>query len=156
MSSALQLSNTQPFEFLTSPTKPPELPISSYDTKDGKLIHQEDKAFFDKIMEIIHNNISNPELNASFIAKELGLSLRVMYRKLENINTPNLNQVIIDTRLKQAVKYLTKSKMTIDEILYKVGYENRSTFYRNFKNSYGMTPREYREQIQNKTLEEFN
>ena len=36
-------------------------PISSYDTKDGKLIHQEDKAFFDKIMEIIHNNISNPE-----------------------------------------------------------------------------------------------
>lgn len=79
-----------------------------------------------------------------------------MYRKLENINTPNLNQVIIDTRLKQAVKYLTKSKMTIDEILYKVGYENRSTFYRNFKNSYGMTPRKYREQIQHKTLEEFN
>ena len=131
-------------------------PLSSYDTKDGKLIHQEDKAFFDKIMEIIHNNISNPELNASLIAKELGLSLRVMYRKLENINTPNLNQVIIDTRLKQAVKHLTKSKMTIDEILFKVGYENRSTFYRNFKNSYGMTPMEYRKQIQSKTLEEFN
>ena len=89
-------------------------------------------------------------------AKELGISIRVMYRKLENIDSPNLNQLIIDTRLKLAVKYLTKTKMTIDEVLYKVGYENRSTFYRNFKNSYGMTPKEYREQIQSKTLKEFN
>lgn len=131
-------------------------PISSYEKKDGKIIHQEDKAFYQKILDIINNHISNPELSASLIAKELGISIRVMYRKLENINTPNLNQLIIDTRMKLAVKYLTKSKMTIDEVLYKVGYENRSTFYRNFKNSYGMTPKEYREQIQNKTLEEFN
>lgn len=131
-------------------------PLSSYEKKNGKLIHMEDKAFYHRILDIIHENISNPELNASLVAKELGLSLRVMYRRLENIESPNLNQLIIDTRMKLAVKYLTKSRMTIDEILYKVGYENRSTFYRNFKNSYGMTPKEYREQIQNKTLEEFN
>ena len=131
-------------------------PISSYEKKDGKIIHHEDKAFYQRILDIIHNHISDPELSASMIAKELGISIRVMYRKLENLNTPNLNQLIIDTRLKLAVKYLSKSKMTIDEILYKVGYENRSTFYRNFKNSYGMTPKEYREQIQSKTLEEFN
>ena len=130
-------------------------PLSSYEKKNGKIIHMEDKAFYHRILDIIHENISNPELNASLVAKELGLSLRVMYRRLENIESPNLNQMIIDTRLKLAVKYLTKSRMTIDEILYKVGYENRSTFYRNFKNSYGMTPKEYREQIQNKTLEEF-
>ena len=98
----------------------------------------------------------NSPLSATMIAKELGLSLRVMYRKLEGIESPNLNQIVIDTRMKLAVKYLTRSKMTIDEIIFKVGYENRSTFYRNFKNSYGMTPKEYREQIQNKTLEEFN
>lgn len=131
-------------------------PISSYEKKDGKIIHHEDKAFYHRILDIIHNHISDPDLSASMIAKELGISIRVMYRKLESLNTPNLNQLIIDTRLKLAVKYLSKSKMTIDEILYKVGYENRSTFYRNFKNSYGMTPKEYREQVQSKTLEEFN
>ena len=131
-------------------------PLSSYEKKDGKFIHLEDKAFYHRILDIIHENISNPELNASLIAKELGISIRVMYRKLENIDSPNLNQLIIDTRLKLAVKYLTKTKMTIDEVLYKVGYENRSTFYRNFKNSYGMTPKEYREQIQSKTLKVFN
>ena len=131
-------------------------PLSSYEKKNGKIIHTEDKAFYRRILDIIHENISNPELNASLIAKELGISIRVMYRRLETLESPNLNQMIIDTRLKLAVKYLTKSRMTIDEILYKVGYENRSTFYRNFKNSYGMTPKEYREQIQSKTLEEFN
>ena len=131
-------------------------PLSSYEKKGGKIIHHEDKAFYHKILDIIHENISNPELSANLIARELGISIRVMYRKLENIESPNLNQLIIDTRLKLAIKYMTKTKMTIDEILYKVGYENRSTFYRNFKNSYGMTPKEYREQIQSKTLEEFN
>ena len=131
-------------------------PLSVYEKKDGKLIHKEDKAFYQKVLDIIHNNISNPELSAPMIAKELGLSLRVMYRKLEGIDSPNLNQIVIETRMKIAMKYLTCSKMTINEIIFKVGYENRSTFYRNFKNSYGMTPKEYREQIQNKTLEEFN
>ena len=131
-------------------------PLSVYEKKGGKLFHKEDKAFYQKVLDIIHNNISNPNLSAPMIAKELGLSLRVMYRKLEGIESPNLNQIVIDTRMKLAVKYLTRSKMSIDEIIFKVGYENRSTFYRNFKNSYGMTPKEYREQIQNKTLEEFN
>jgi AraC-like DNA-binding protein len=31
--------------------------------------------------------------------------------------------------------------------MYKVGYDNRSTFYRNFKDIYDKTPREYREQM---------
>ena len=131
-------------------------PLSVYEKNEGKIIHKEDKIFYQKILDIIHNNISDPKLNASMIAKELGLSLRVMYRKLEGIESPNLNQLVIDTRMKLAVKHLTRSKMSIDEIIYKTGYEHRSTFYRNFKNSYGMTPKEYREQIQDKTLKEFN
>lgn len=131
-------------------------PLSSYEVKDGKFIHQDDKAFFKKVLKTIDENISNPELTAPLIAKELGIGTRVMYRRLEGIGAQNLHEIIKDARMKLAAKLLTTSKLTIDEIIYKVGHENRSTFYRNFKNSYGMTPKEYREQIQKKTLEELN
>ena len=47
-------------------------------------------------------------------------------------------------RMQMAKKLLVETTSTIDEIMYKVGYDNRSTFYKNFKEYYGVTPKEYR------------
>ena len=47
--------------------------------------------------------------------------------------------------MKAAAEMMKTSKLTIDEIMYKVGYDNRSTFYKNFKEQYGVTPKEYRQ-----------
>lgn len=89
------------------------------------------------------------------IADMLGTSTRVMYRKLENITDQKLHQIIRETRMSMAVSLLSSSKLTIDEIMYKVGYDNRSTFYRNFKEIYGKTPREYREYIHKDMMKNF-
>ena len=43
------------------------------------------------------------------------------------------------------MKQIFKKGMTVEEIMFKVGYDNRSTFYTNFKETYGCTPKEYRE-----------
>ena len=124
-------------------------PISTYTINEGKYIHLEDKEFFDKVLKTINDNISNPDLTAPMIAELLGTSTRVMYRKLESITDKKLHQILRETRMNMAVSLLASSKHTIDEIMYKVGYDNRSTFHRNFKEIYGMTPREYREQVHN-------
>lgn len=130
--------------------------ISTYVLEEGKMLHQDDKVFLNNVINIINENISDPRLSAAMIAEKLGMSLRVMYRKLENITDRNLHQIIKDTRMNLAAKLLAKSKDTIDEIMYKIGYENRSTFYMNFKNSYKMTPKEYRNSIRNDAEKAFN
>ncbi len=130
--------------------------ISTYVLEEGKLLHQDDKVFLDNMINIINENISDPRLSAAMIADKLGISIRVMYRKLENLTSRNLHQIIRDTRMKVAANLLAKSKDTIDEIMYKIGYENRSTFYMNFKNSYKMTPKEYRNSIRNDAEKAFN
>lgn len=122
-------------------------PISTYVMSEGKAIHRDDKIFINSIFKIIDENLSNPELSASMIAGQLGLSTRVMYRKLEGITDTTLHQIIKNSRMEQAVKLLSSSKLTIDEIMYRVGHDNRSTFYRNFKEAKGMTPKEYRDSI---------
>ena len=127
-------------------------PISTYVVNDGKIIHRDDKEFMNSVFKIIDENLSSPELSASMIAAKLGLSLRVMYRKLAEITDKTLHQMLKESRIEMATKLLYSSRLTIDEIMYRVGYDNRSTFYRNFKEAKGMTPKEYRDGIKDDIL----
>ena len=127
-------------------------PISTYVVNEGKIIHRDDRDFMNGIFRIIDENLSSPELSASMIAVKLGLSPRVMYRKLAEITDKTLHQMIKESRIEMATKLLYSSKLTIDEIMYRVGYDNRSTFYRNFKEAKGMTPKEYRDSIKDDIL----
>ena len=55
--------------------------------------------------------------------------------------------------MKAAAEMLSSSETLIDEIMVKVGYDNRGTFYKNFKEIYGLTPKEYRKQAQKRLKE---
>lgn len=131
-------------------------PISTYVMNEGKIIHRADREFINNIFKIIDDNLSNPNLSAAFIAQQMGTSTRVMYRRLEGITDRTLHQIIKDTRMELATRLLSSSKLTIDEIMYKVGYDNRSTFYRNFKEAKGMTPKEYREKVKDNIIQSLS
>ena len=127
-------------------------PISTYVMNEGKIIHRDDKEFMNRIFKIIDENLASPELSATMIAEKMGLGARVMYRRLAEITDKTLHQMIKESRIDMATKLLYSSKLTIDEIMYRVGYDNRSTFYRNFKEAKGMTPKEYRDGIKDNVL----
>ncbi len=90
------------------------------------------------------------------IAEELGISKRVLYRKLETITDKKPLNIIKDIRIELAVKLLAASKLTIEEIMYKTGYDNRRSFYRNFKEAKSMTPKEFRSKTLKSALESLN
>lgn len=127
-------------------------PISTYVVNDGKILHRDDKEFMNSIFRIIDENLSSPELSATMIAAKLGLGVRVMYRRLAGITDKSLHQMIKESRMEMATKLLYSSKLTIDEIMYHVGYDNRSTFYRNFREAKGMTPKDYRDGVKDNVL----
>lgn len=131
-------------------------PISTYVMNEGKIIHRADREFINNIFKIIDDNLSNPNLSAVFIAQQMGTSTRVMYRRLEGITDRTLHQIVKDSRMELATRLLSSSKLTIDEIMYKVGYDNRSTFYRNFKEAKGMTPKEYREKVKDNIIQSLS
>ncbi|WP_170120086.1 hybrid sensor histidine kinase/response regulator transcription factor [Dysgonomonas alginatilytica] len=120
--------------------------LSSFDLKDGRLIHKDDKALFEKIMKIIDENISNPDLSVEFLSSSLGVSTRHLYRKLKNITDKTPSDIIKEYRLKIVERLLVTSNMSIEEIIYKVGFNNRGNFFRMFSQKYGITPKSYREQ----------
>ena len=113
---------------------------------DGKMLHQDDKEFIDKMLKIINDNISNTEISTKFIADEMGVSIRNLYRRLEGILNQTPTTIIKEYRLAKAEQLLTSTKLSIDEIIYKAGFVNRGTFFKCFAAKYGCTPKVYRKE----------
>lgn len=122
-----------------------ESPLSAFELTDGKLLHKEDKAFLEQMIKIIHDNITNPLLSTQFVADQLKLSVRNLYRRLEGITEETPTVIIKKVRLNIARQLLVKSNLSIEEIIYKAGFNNRGTFFKLFSANFGCTPRQYRE-----------
>ncbi|MDR1089754.1 MAG: response regulator [Prevotella sp.] len=119
-------------------------PESAYKYSDGQLIHQDDKAFTDSVIDIISDNVTDENLRPEFIAEKLNLNTRTLYRKLKKTTALSPNDFIKDYRFALAARLLITTNHTIQEIMYKTGISNKSYFYREFLKKYNMTPREYR------------
>lgn len=119
-------------------------PDSSFVLEEGKAIHNDEVDFIRKVVEIIDSNMSDPKLSSPMIADLMGISTRVLYRKIEKLTEKSLRSIIIECRMRYAAKLIATTRLSINEIMYRTGHDNLSTFYRNFKNLHGVTPKEYR------------
>ena len=54
--------------------------------------------------------------------------------------------LLLEKRLSKAAQLLRETKLSTQDIIFAVGYENTSYFYRAFRARFGLTPREYRAQ----------
>lgn len=122
-------------------------PDSSFVIEEGKAMHRDELAFIRKIVSIIDTNMADSKLSATMIAEMLGISTRVLYRRIEKLTDKTLRNIIIESRMRYAAKLLITTTLSIDEIMYRTGHDNPSTFYRNFKTFHGVTTTEYRKSI---------
>lgn len=118
-------------------------PLSAYEQSMGKLQHMEHRKFLKRVHKVISDNVQNKDLSPDFIATELGMSTRTLYRKLKEVTDKGLLEIIRDGKLAVAENLLSKSKYTIDEIIFKSGFTNRASFYRAFSNKNGCSPSEF-------------
>lgn len=103
-----------------------------------------DKQFIEKAEGIIEVNLMNAEFGVIDLGAELAYSRMQLYRKLKSITGLSANEFIRSYRLKKAASLLKETQMNITEILYEVGFTNRSYFTKCFKLKYEKTPKEYR------------
>lgn len=121
-------------------------PLSAFELSSGKLTHKEHKKLIKNILDIINKNIRSKDLSADFIAAKMNMSSRNLYRKVKEVSDTSIADMIRDSRLYIAEDMLVKSRLTIDEIIFKSGFANRVSFFKAFSKKYGCTPKEYRDQ----------
>lgn len=106
-------------------------------------IDDDEKDFIQKVINLIQLNIENENLQSSFLEKKLGMSSSYLYRKIKQLIGFSPGDLIRTIRLKHAAELLQKSTLTVSEVCYKSGFNNRSYFYREFKKMYDCTPKNY-------------
>jgi signal transduction histidine kinase/ligand-binding sensor domain-containing protein/DNA-binding response OmpR family regulator len=117
----------------------------SEDTTDiGEIVkNKKDQEFLENLGQFIEKNIDSDNLSANLVAKELGMSHSVLYKKLKTITGLSLVEYMRDYRLKKAKQLLKTKQFTLNEVCYQVGYSDRKYFSKLFKERFGNPPTFY-------------
>ena len=119
-----------------------QLPTDKVDTPE---LQSPDQRLLQRILKVVNDNLSNPELSSELIAEKVGLSRVHLYRKLKELTNQTARNYIRNIRLAKAAELLTQRKMSIAEVAYEVGFSSPNNFATAFKEMYGMTPTAYNE-----------
>lgn len=118
--------------------------LSSIEEFNGNFVHTDEKKFLISIAEIIKNNMENEQLGADFICNQMNITRILLYRRIKDLANTTPTEFIRNIRLKEAERLIKTTKLTIQEIMYQTGFNNKSYFYSIFRMEYGVSPNEYR------------
>jgi AraC-like DNA-binding protein len=105
-----------------------------------------DEEFLQKVISYIETNIERTDLSVDMLAQNMKLSRSQVYRKIKALTDFTANEFIRQIRLKKSLKLLSEGNMNISEIAYRVGFSSQSYFTRSFKEYYGKSPSEMKNQ----------
>ena len=96
------------------------------------------------LVKAIDENIDNFDLSIELLCNKLNITHQQIYRKLKALTGQTVNEFIRTVRMKRAAQMLINSDLNVSEIMYSVGFSNRSYFSKCFVEEFNMTPKEYR------------
>ena len=78
------------------------------------------------------------------LAAELHVSLPYLSAAVHRATGRTFKELLLEKRLSKAAQLLRETRLTTQDIILAVGYENTSYFYRAFRARFGVTPKDYR------------
>ncbi len=118
------------------------------DDEDEETIQRRaaDLRFLAKVSDVIYLQLNRgKDIEVSQIASAMCMSDRQFYRKMSALTDSTPTVYIQRMKIKKAKSLLDgDSRMSFGEIADKCGFNDYSNFVRTFKNTYGVTPTEYR------------
>lgn len=109
------------------------------------ILSSPDERFLQKAIEVVENNISDPDLDIERFAAEIGVSRMQLYRKLDALTEMTVKEFVRNIRLKRAAQMLVQKKLNVSEVAYAVGFKDLSHFRKCFKQEFGMSASDYAE-----------
>jgi signal transduction histidine kinase/DNA-binding response OmpR family regulator/ligand-binding sensor domain-containing protein len=104
-----------------------------------------DEVLIQKALAHIEANMSNTDYSIDDLSNGIGLSRANLYRKIQSIAGETPAGFIRSIRLKRAAQLLYDTKLNISEIADMVGFGTIKYFNIHFKEEFGVTPTQYRQ-----------
>ena len=98
----------------------------------------------DRLTDIVYSQLSDTALNSDKIAEKMCMSKSQLNRKVRVITGSNTTTYILHVRMEKAKRMLSSNDLPIGDIAMQCGFEDAGYFSRVFKQTFGMTPSQYR------------
>lgn len=104
--------------------------------------------FILELNSIISEHIGDPDLDQQLICRLMGISRAALYNKMKSITGTGAKEYITKIRIEKAKGMIEEGRMSLGEIAEKTGFSSASHFSTAFKSYSGMTPRQYKQSIE--------
>jgi len=102
-----------------------------------------DESFLKTVIQTTEKFLSDPEFNVQMMAKEIGLSHSLLYKKIHALTGMSVVEFIRTIRLKRAAQILANNNLSIAEVSDLVGFSDPKYFSKCFAKQFGKTPTRY-------------
>lgn len=108
---------------------------------------REDQQFISKLVDVIHAQMANDDIDTEHIAAALSLSPKQLRTRVMNITGMTLVAYVLQVRLNYARRLISNENLTMTAISSKCGFQNLSYFSKTFKQQFGVSPQQYRKNL---------
>lgn len=128
----------------------------------AKCIHDEKKeqkfssVYVNRAIEYIHHNYQNSELGVDALVAYLNINRTYLQKLFKSKTRKTIVEYINCVRVNHAKTLLKMGAMSVIDIGFEVGFNNRQNFYVTFKKYVGESPNEYRQKMAHREVEIFN
>ncbi|MES2775069.1 MAG: two-component regulator propeller domain-containing protein [Bacteroidota bacterium] len=120
----------------------PEAP-ATVETPADTFVNSVDKEFLTRVIKIVDEHMDDPDFGVEKLARKVAMSPPILYKKIKAVSNMSVNEFVKSLKLRKAAQLLQQTDMTVYEVAYNVGYNDRKYFSREFKKQFGKTPSEY-------------
>jgi signal transduction histidine kinase/DNA-binding response OmpR family regulator/ligand-binding sensor domain-containing protein len=107
-------------------------------------INNIDKSIIKTILAIVEKELSNTEFSITDLCREAAMSRTLLYEKIKVHTGLAPNEFIRIIRLNKAMDLLKSGEYSINEIAFKVGFQDSKYFSTSFKKFFGKSPKEFK------------
>lgn len=107
------------------------------------IIPAKDGEYLSKLIHVIEARMDDADFGVAELALEIGMSQPVLYRKVKALTDLSVADFIKSIRLKRAANLLAQQQMTVAEVAYAVGFNNRKHFSKEFRKLFNENPTDY-------------
>ncbi|AEV98708.1 hypothetical protein A4D02_09185 [Niastella koreensis] len=141
---------------LTSRNRLQQYFFNTITLKPASSIESDHKEFLTRCIEIVDQNMENPEFNVQLFCQGIGMSQPTLYKRIKAISGLTVNVFVRYLRLRKAAELLINTSKTVVEVTYATGFNDLRYFREQFSKLFGMTPsefiRRYRKPLGNKII----
>ena len=102
-----------------------------------------DDRFLSEMTELIEAHLDDNTFNVASLSEQTGLGGKLIYRKIKQLTGLTPVEYLRTLRLRKAAALLREGKLSVSEVMYRVGFTNASYFSKCFQAEFGTTPKNY-------------